>query len=91
MRPLFNKYSREELIALILEQDRLINSSKFCGGCRKYKFTHEFHARKASVDGLQGHCKECMRAKGVKWREDNAEYVKQARDATLQLKREAKP
>lgn len=90
MRPLFDNFSREQLIDLILEQDKLITGMKICGDCRQYKLIREFHARKLSSDGLQARCKECMRARGAKWRENNAEYIKQARDATLQLKREGK-
>ena len=58
---------------------------KLCGKCCIKKPLNEFYKRKASKDGLQYKCKECMR----KWDADNKErrrsYAKKWRTINLSI------
>lgn len=87
-RSLFDKFTKEELIDLVLQQDAMIHYCKFCGGCKKYLPFSSFGKRKASKDGLQDRCRECTNASSRRWRAENIEYVRAKRKADYQLSKE---
>lgn len=45
--------------------------SKWCGRCRKIKSIDEFFKSKGAYNGLQGHCKDCIREEQREWRAKN--------------------
>lgn len=58
---------------------------KWCARCDTVKPRTEFFKAASQVDGLQGHCKECMRDKGAAYRKANAKALN---DKTVAYRRE---
>jgi hypothetical protein len=50
---------------------------KTCNDCGEEKPFDQFNKRKASKDGLQGHCKDCGRKQQKAWREANPERARE--------------
>ncbi len=48
-----------------------LTATKRCSACGETKAVSEFHKCKGHSDGRHSYCKECVKAKHKKWREDN--------------------
>lgn len=88
-RPLFDKFTRDELIELVIEQDAMIYGKRFCSDCKQYKLVGEFSINRGRKDGLQRICRACASERGAAWRKDNAEYMKLFGKARWQKLKEA--
>lgn len=90
MRNAFDTMTRDELLVVVLQQDKLLHHMKYCSGCGNYKELNKFSNNRMTADGLQGRCKGCDAAYGAKWRRENAEYLKQAKEARKLVRKEHK-
>jgi len=50
---------------------------KFCNICKRWVPVRMYSNKKASYDGLETRCKECIREKNKKFRDEKPEYIKQ--------------
>jgi len=55
--------------------------SKVCTKCNETKSVSEFALKKGGRLGVAATCKACMNIVNAKWREDNATYFKEYREA----------